>query len=83
MAEETKENRSYEKKGWDIDNNENTIYGAEAYDPEVDSFPILSDLLEEMKNVVEEKGFSQQMQADYIGSLVSRLSNLTVSVPAN
>ena len=31
-----------------------------------------------MKNVVEEKGFSQQMQADYIGSLVSRLSNLTV-----
>lgn len=70
--------RSYEKKGWDIDNNENTIYGAEAYDPEVDSFPILSDLLEEMKNVVEEKGFSQQMQADYIGSLVSRLSNLTV-----
>ena len=51
--------RSYEKKGWDIDNNENTIYGAEAYDPEVDSFPILSDLLEEMKNVVEEKGFSR------------------------
>lgn len=38
----------------------------------------MSDLLEEMKNVVEEKGFSQQMQADYIGSLVSRLSNLTV-----
>lgn len=70
--------RCYEKKGWDIDTNINRIYGEEAFSPEVDAFPILSDLLEEMKAVVESKQFSQQMQADYIGSLVSRLSNLTV-----
>lgn len=31
-----------------------------------------------MRTVVESKHFSAQMQADYIGSLVSRLSNLTV-----
>ena len=68
----------YQKKGWNIDTNENELYGDSAYDPEVNSFPILSDLLTEMRTVVESKHFSAQMQADYIGSLVSRLSNLTV-----
>lgn len=68
----------YQKKGWNIDINENEIFGERAFDLDVDSFPILSDLLEEMKYVVESKNFSGQMQSDYIGSLVSRLSNLTV-----
>lgn len=68
----------YQKKGWNIYTNENEIYGDKAYDSNINSFPILSDLLAEMKNVVESKHFSAQMQADYIGSLVSRLSNLTV-----
>lgn len=70
--------KCYEKKGWNIDTNENEKYGEEAFDDNVDSFPILSDLLVEMRNVVESKHFSAQMQADYIGSLISRLSNLTV-----
>lgn len=70
--------KCYQKKGWNIDTNENERYGEEAFEQNVDSFPIMSDLLEEMKCVVESKHFSAQMQADYIGSLVSRLSNLTV-----
>ena len=68
----------YQKKGWNIDTNENELYGDDAFNPNVNSFPILSDLLNEMRTVVESKHFSAQMQADYIGSLVSRLSNLTV-----
>ena len=68
----------YQKKGWNIDTNENELYGDDAFNPKVNSFPILSDLLNEMRIVVESKHFSAQMQADYIGSLVSRLSNLTV-----
>lgn len=70
--------RCYQKKGWNIDTNENDKYGVSAFDPDVNSFPIMSELLEEMRTVVESKHFSAQMQADYIGSLVSRLSNLTV-----
>lgn len=70
--------KCYQKKGWNIDTNINEIYGENAFDRNMNSFPILSDLLEEMKKVVEGKHFSAQMQADYIGSLVSRLSNLTV-----
>ena len=68
----------YENMGWNIDTNRNEKYGDNAFNPEVNSFPILSDLLAEMKEVVKGKHFSAQMEADYIGSLVSRLSNLTV-----
>lgn len=68
----------YRKKGWNIDTNQHDELGDKAFSPNENSFPILSDLLNEMENVVKEKHFSPQMQADYIGSLVSRLSNLTV-----
>lgn len=72
----------YKQKGWDVNTNKNTNYGdaeqSEAYVPGADSFPIMSDLLSVMDKIVESKGFSQQMQSDYRGSLVSRLSNLTV-----
>lgn len=75
--------RCYEKKGWNISTNENDIYEERAFDPDVNSFPILSDLLEEMTKVVEEKRFGAELQANYIGSLVSRLSNLTVGSKGN
>ena len=70
--------RCYAAKGWNVDTNENERYGERAFAPDVDPFPTLSELLATMSKVVEEKGFSPQMKADYIGSLVSRLSNLTV-----
>jgi hypothetical protein len=68
----------YSDKGWDIDTNQNKIYEKHAFDRSVDSFPIMTELLEKMKKVVKSKHFSAQMEADYQGSLVSRLSNLTV-----
>lgn len=70
--------KCYENKGWNIDTNTNNIY-RDPFDKDKEkSFPIMSELLEEMRKIVKEKGFSAQMQADYEGSLVSRLSNLTV-----
>ncbi|MGP1531289.1 MAG: ATP-binding protein, partial [Treponema sp.] len=70
--------RCYEKKGWNIDTNENDSYGDAAFDADTDSFPILSELLTELDAVVGEKGFGAELAANYKGSLVSRLSNLTV-----
>lgn len=74
--------KCYEQKGWDVNTNRDTNYNEEeqwrAFVPGANSFPIMSDLLNVMKEIVGSKGFSQQMQSDYIGSLVSRLSNLTV-----
>lgn len=70
--------RCYENKGWSIDSNSNNIFADPFNKDKEKCFPIMSELLEEMKKIVKEKGFSAQMQADYEGSLVSRLSNLTV-----
>lgn len=69
--------KSYEDKGWDINSNTNDKYGDKAYSTEVDAFPVLSDLLAAMPVVVKEKNFGDKMGSEYIGSLVSRLSNLT------
>lgn len=68
--------RCYEKKGWNISTNQNSKY-QDAY-CNGNSFPIISDLLEEMKEVVESKHFGAELKSNYIGSLISRLSNLTV-----
>ena len=70
--------RCYENKGWNLDTNENDQYDHPFDEDKENAFPILSDLLVEMENIVKEKRFDARMQADYIGSLVSRLSNLTV-----
>lgn len=70
--------KCYENKGWNLDTN--TMKGGkDPFHKDKEScFPIMSELLAQMKQTVKEKGFSAQMQADYEGSLVSRLSNLTV-----
>lgn len=67
----------YEDKGWNLATNQNEIYGDKAFDKTVDSFPILSDLLSAVQTVVDEKGFGDRLGSEYLGSLVSRLSNLT------
>lgn len=68
----------YKDKGWDVNTNENRYYGETAFDAEVNSFPILTDLLNAIGTIVKEKGFGQRLESEYLGSLVSRLSNLTV-----
>lgn len=72
----------YKERGWDVNTNKNTKYDEKeqwkAFSPGANNFPIMSDLLSAMDGIVKSKNFSQQMQSDYIGSLVSRLSNLTV-----
>lgn len=67
----------YQNRGWNIETNENDELGDDAFKPEKNSFPILSELLEEMTKVVKEKNFGPELESNYIGSLVSRLSNLT------
>ena len=67
----------YEAMGWDIETNTNDYY-ENPFAADSDAFPQLSDLLKAMEKVVEEKNFDERLKKDYIGSLVSRLSNLTV-----
>ena len=65
--------KAYEDKGWDIDIGEYWGKG----DATEDKFPILSDFLRALEDIVDEKGFSDRLRDDYRGSLISRFSNLT------
>ncbi|GJQ61017.1 MAG: hypothetical protein SCALA702_00700 [Melioribacteraceae bacterium] len=67
----------YEKLGWDLESNENE----NAEDPWEEKglyWPTFSNLLNELKVVVNSKGFAAELKNNYIGSLVSRFSDLTI-----
>ncbi|MBP9726612.1 MAG: ATP-binding protein [Gammaproteobacteria bacterium] len=69
--------RSYEAKGWDIHDNQNYYY-ADPWQCQGQCWPIMSDLLEQLKKVIASKGFGKELQEKYEGSLIARLDNLTV-----
>lgn len=62
----------YERLGWDIAGKYETLGDRR--------FPILSDLMGALKEVVKEKGFGGRLESEYTGSLISRLSNLVKGV---
>ena len=68
---------SYQKKGWDVENNQHSEVD-DTLNSNVSYYPVISDLLNNMKEVVKEKHFGDRMENEYLGSLISRLSNLTV-----
>ena len=60
---------SYKKCGWNLDlsvNLENDNF-----------FPTFIDLLEELKNVIKLSEYSEEIKANYIGSLTTRVKSLT------
>lgn len=69
----------YDRHGWDVINNENVILGDKAY-TEPDSFPVMSELLAALQEVVKGKNFSERLKGDYQGTLISRFSNLSIGV---
>lgn len=69
--------RCYEKKGWDVNLTRNTQYD-DPYAPGCHSFPTISDLLVEVKQVVEEQGFDDRLRDEYNGSIRAMLQSLTL-----
>lgn len=69
--------RCYEKKGWDVNLTLNTKY-KDPYAPGCASFPTISDLLVEVKHVVEEQGFDDRLRDEYNGSIRAMLQSLTL-----
>ncbi|TQR33136.1 ATP-binding protein [Campylobacter sp. MIT 99-7217] len=68
----------YKDKGWNIATNENEIYGKDAFNEGVYSFPTLEDLHFKVQSVVKEQGFDERLKNDYIGSIKARLNGLLV-----
>ena len=79
----------YKDYGWNIGTNQNlhykpynpddgTQYAGTAFEDGVFAFPTLSDVLKKTHEVVNAQGFDQRLKKDYIGSINSRLSGLTL-----
>lgn len=75
--------KCYENKGWNVDSSHNDKYAqdenyldGDEFTEKYDAFPIFSDFLAALEQVVDEKNFDKRLRDDYIGSLVSRFSNL-------
>jgi len=70
---------SYEKYGWNTKTDKNKLYpGDEAFKPGVYAFPTLSDVVDNLEEVVKKQGFDQRLHADYLGSCKARLGGLLV-----
>lgn len=69
--------RSYESKGWDIHTSKNFLF-ENPFECQGQAFPIMSEMLEQLKIVIKSKGFGDDLQQKYEGSLISRLDNLTI-----
>lgn len=59
--------RSYQKVGWDLRKSENPN----------ENFPTFFDLLDVLPGVVQESGYSNDTQSDYVGALYTRVKSLT------
>lgn len=68
--------RSYEQKGWDIHYDENYLY-PDPWNCGGQCWPIFSEVLVTLKDVIKSKNFGLDLQQKYEGSLISRLDNLT------
>lgn len=69
--------KCYENKGWDISTNKNIEY-ENPFEENVNAFPTLSDLVNEIETIVDTQGFDDRLKNDYIGSIKARLKGLMV-----
>lgn len=72
--------RSYERYGWDIDDNTN-IYlenRKDAWNTGGIYFPTLEDLLKNVEEIINEQGFDERLKKDYLGSIKARLQSLLI-----
>lgn len=71
--------KAYKAKGWDIHTGDNFMVD----DPWAlgsDAWPTFSDMIAQLEGVIKSKGMGREFEEKYLGSLVGRLSNLTLGV---
>lgn len=68
---------TYREYGWDVDTDEND-YCTDPWNANGLYWPTLTDLIRNLKTVIKNQGFGQELEKNYIGALVSRISNLTI-----
>lgn len=71
--------KAYKAKGWDIHTGDNFLVD----DPWAlgsHAWPTFADMILELDSVVKSKGMGKEFEEKYLGSLIGRLTNLTLGV---
>jgi hypothetical protein len=71
--------KAYKEKGWDIHSGKNFLVD----DPWVQgstAWPTFGDMISLLDGIIKSKGMGKEFEEKYLGSLVSRLTNLTLGI---
>ncbi|WP_065177174.1 ATP-binding protein [Photobacterium aquimaris] len=71
--------KAYQTRGWDIYSNENYLYD----DPFANgstAWPTFSDMIKQLDVIIKSKGMGKEFEEKYQGSLVARLTSLTLGI---
>ncbi|PHR54153.1 MAG: hypothetical protein COA47_15940 [Robiginitomaculum sp.] len=71
--------KSYQDKGWDIYSNENYLFD-NPFAPNSHAWPIFTDMINALDGIIKSKGLGREFEEKYQGSLVARLTNLTLGI---
>lgn len=69
--------RAYEHKGWDIHGSQNLLHD-DPFALNSGAWPNFSDMIRELDAVISSKGMGREFEEKYRGSLVARLTDLTI-----
>lgn len=69
--------QAYKNKGWDIHGGEN-LYIDDPLNPDSHDWPTFADMIACLEPVIKSKGMGREFEEKYQGSLVARLTNLTL-----
>lgn len=71
--------KAYKTKGWDIHTGDNFLV-VDPWAQGSNAWPTFGDMISELKSVITSKGMGKEFEEKYLGSLVGRLTNLTLGV---
>lgn len=71
--------KAYKAKGWDIHTGDNFLVD-NVWSLDSDVWPTFGDMIGELEGVIKSKGMGKEFEEKYLGSLVGRLTNLTLGV---
>ena len=71
--------KAYKTKGWDIHTGDNFLVD-HPWTQGSNAWPTFGDMIGELESVIKSKGMGKEFEEKYLGSLVGRLTNLTLGV---
>ncbi|PHR55791.1 MAG: hypothetical protein COA47_13685 [Robiginitomaculum sp.] len=71
--------QAYNSRGWDIYSNDNYLFD-DPFAANSQAWPTFTDMIAALDEIIKSKGMGKEFEEKYQGSLVARLTNLTLGI---